>query len=242
MGISSTKEFAPSEQLVDLRLDWTVSRRGIDFLGWGICPGSTWIRTQDNGGPYMTKKYMHFKESQGSQNGSGFENNRNFRMYRLAHIILWRAECAIEEGDLNKARELVNQIRERIKKSTPVMGLCKTTLFDGTTVTVDWDKPAANYKTETYPAGHNAFSSKEKAQMAVRHEIRLEFATEGQRFFDLRRWGIDIEVLTDYIARDNEFRKFMKDVKYSAKKRYWPLPQAQLDIQPGVLKQDPDYL
>ena len=241
MGISSDDEFIPSDQPVDLRLDWTVSRRSIDYLGWGICSGRAWIRTQENGGPYMTKKYMHFQASQASINGKGFENNRNYRMYRYAHILLWRAECAVEDGELDKARELVNQIRERVKTSTPVMGLCKTTKFSGGEVEVDWDKPAANYKTEPYPAGHTAFSSKEKAREAVRHEIRLEFATEGQRFFDLRRWGIDVEVLTDFIKRDSEFRNFMKGAVYNAKKRYWPIPQTQLDIQPN-LTQDPDYL
>jgi hypothetical protein len=241
MGVDSDQEFQPSDQPVDLRLDWTVSRRSIDFLGWGICPGRSWIRTQDNGGPYMTKKYMHFQASQASQNGSGFDNNRNYRMYRLAHIILWRAECAVEEGDLEGARQLVNRIRERVKTSTPVMGLCKTTKFDGSALDVDWEQPAANYKTEPYPAGHSAFSSKEKAREAVRLEIRLEFATEGQRFFDLRRWGIDVEVLNDYIERDSKFRNFMRGAEYTVKKRYWPIPQAQLDIQP-VLTQDPDYL
>lgn len=242
MGIGSDVEFIPSNQPVDLRLDWTVSRRSIDYLGWGICPGRSWIRVHENGGPYMTKKYMHFQVTQATLNGGGFENNRNYRMYRLAHIILWRAECAAEEGDLGNARELVNQIRERVKTSTPVMGLCKTTKFDGGEVIVDWDQPAANYKTEPYPAGHNAFSSKEKALEAIRHEIRLEFATEGQRFFDLRRWGIDVEVLNDYIQRDKKFRGFMEKAIYTAKKRYWPIPQAQLDIQPNVLTQDPDHL
>lgn len=242
MGIGSDDEFTPTDQLLDLRLDWTVSRRGVDYLGWGISPGRSWIRVQENGGPYMTKKYMHFQASQSSQYGNGFDNNRNYRMYRLAHVILWRAECAIEEGDLERARELVNQIRDRVKTSTPVMGLCKTTKFSGSDPIVEWDKPAANYKTEPYPTGHDAFSSKEKAREAVRLEIRLEFATEGQRFFDLRRWGIDVEVLNDYIRRDSEFRNFMKGAVYTAKKRYWPIPQSQLDIQPGILTQDPDHL
>lgn len=241
MGINSDSEFNPTDQLLDLRLDWTVSRRGVDFLGWGIWPGRAWVRAQENGGPYMTKKYIHFAESQTSQNGSGFDNNRNYRMYRYAHILLWRAECAVEEGDLEMARQLVNQIRDRVKTSTPVMGLCKTVKFDGSEIVVEWDKPAANYKTEPYPAGHTAFSSIEKARIAVRNEIRLEFATEGQRFFDLRRWGIDVEVLNDYIQRDVKFRNFMQGAVYTTKNRYWPIPQAQLDIQP-VLEQDPDYL
>ncbi|WP_085537011.1 RagB/SusD family nutrient uptake outer membrane protein [Massilibacteroides vaginae] len=241
MGIESTEEFTPTDQLVDLRLDWTVSRRGVDFLGWGICEGRSWVRAQENGGPYMTKKFMHFSESQASQNGSGFDNNRNFRMYRYSHVLLWRAECAVEEGDLTKARELVNQIRNRVKTSNPVMGLCKTTKFSGGNIEVEWDKPAANYKTEPYPDNHSAFSSKENAREAVRMEIRLEFATEGQRFFDLRRWGNDIEVLNDYIKRDGTFRIFMHGAKYTDKNRYWPIPQAQLDIQPA-LTQNPDYL
>lgn len=240
MGISSDEEFKPTDQLVDLRLDWTVSRRGVDYLGWGICQGSSWVRQQDNGGPYMTKKFMHFQATQASQNGKGFDNNRNFRMYRYSHILLWRAECAVEEGDLVMARELVNQIRNRVKTSNPVMGLCKTTKFTGGEIVVDWDKPAANYKTEPYPDSHIAFLSKEKAREAVRLEIQLEFATEGQRFFDLRRWGIDVEVLNDYIKRDSEYRSFMNKAKYTVKNRYWPIPQAQLDIQP-VLTQDPDY-
>ncbi|MDR2968856.1 MAG: RagB/SusD family nutrient uptake outer membrane protein [Tannerellaceae bacterium] len=241
-GVLSINEFTPTDQLLDLRLDWTVSRRGIDFLGWGICPGQTWVRTQANGGPYMTKKYMHFAETHAQQNGSGSFNNRNFRMYRLSHILLWRAECAVEEGDLAYARELVNMIRERAKGSTPVMGLCSNTKFEATTVIeVDWSKPAANYKVEPYPAGHAAFASADQARKAVRMEIQLEFATEGHRFFDLRRWGIDVEVLSDYLVRDLQVRDFLKDVVYNEKKRYWPIPQSQLDIQQGVLTQDPNY-
>ena len=247
MGIASDEEFTMTDQLLDSRLDWTVARRGVDFNGWGIFPGMAWIRAQGNGGPYMTKKYMHFQASQSRQAGSGFENDRNFRFHRLAHVILWRAEIAVEDGDLEMARDLVNQIRNRVKTSDPVMGFCTATTISsmgisGDSPFVDWDKPAANYKTEPYPAGHAAFSSQANAREAVRLEIRLEFATEGQRFFDLRRWGIDEAVLNDFIQRDGQFRPFMRGSTYSVKRRYWPVPQSQIDIQPGVLTQDPDYL
>jgi len=250
MMVSASTPFTPTDQLLDLRLDWTVARRGVDFLGWGIFPGASWIRNHANGGPYMTKKYMHFEATRSRQAGSGFRNDRNFRYYRLAHVLLWRAEVAVEDGELDKARELVNQIRSRVKTSTPVMGFVSATTIASSGVVpaadIDWTKPAANYKTEPYPAGHAAFSSKENAREAVRLEIRLEFATEGQRFFDLRRWGqadgsYDVKVLTDFIAHDSKFRDFMKGKQYNAKRRYWPVPQAQLDIQQGVLEQDPDY-
>jgi hypothetical protein len=74
-------------------------------------------------------------------------------------------------------------------------------------------------------------------------EIRLEFATEGNRFFDLRRWGTDEEVLNDYIARDSKFRNYLKGAVYDPEKNdYWPLPLDQVKLQKDVLMQDSSYL
>jgi len=164
-------------------------------------------------------------------------------MYRLTNILLWRAETAVEENDLELARSLVNSVRERAGNSTPVMGLCLSDSDLGANPVVDWTKPAANYKIEPYPAGHPAFASQTEARKAVRMEIRLEFATEGHRFFDLRRWGIDDEVLNDYIARDQKFRYTMRGAVYDPEEDdYWPLPPSQIEMQKGVLKQDPAYV
>jgi hypothetical protein len=244
MGLGSSKTFVPTDHLLDLRVDWTIARRGVDFLGWGIHPGNDWIREQNNGGPYMTKKYMH-KKSEQSLNyyGTGFQNGKNYRMYRLANIILWRAEVAVEDGDLELARNLVNQIRNRAKNSNPVMGLCASYASLGTNPVVDWTQPAANYKVEPYPPGHPAFTSISESRKAVRMEIRLEFATEGHRFFDLRRWEIDDEVLNDYIQRDLKFRSFMRGAVYDPEKNdYWPLPKDQVLLQKGILTQDSSYI
>ena len=246
MGVTAVTPFTPTDQVVDLRLDWTVSRRGIPFLDWGVAPGASWIRQQANGGPYMTKKYHHFRKNHDSQFPQGRFNHRNFRYHRLAHVILWRAEIAVEENELSLARELVNRIRNRAKISDPVMGFVSADVIPVSGVVdpsqVDWTKPAANYKVEPYPEGHVAFSSQSNARDAVRMEIRLEFATEGQRFFDLRRWGIDIVTLNDYIRRDLDFRSYLTGVTYSEKNRYWPIPQSQIDLQMGVLIQDPAYM
>ncbi|NEW85575.1 MAG: RagB/SusD family nutrient uptake outer membrane protein [Mariniphaga sp.] len=240
MMVLSKTAFEPTAQLVDPRLDWTVSRRGIDFLGWGICQGASWIRDQSNGGPYMSKKYMHLFTNKALQtNGSGFDNNRNFRAIRLAHVLLWRAECAIADNDLAMATTLVNQIRNRAKSSNVVMGLCTTYLLDGSVpFVVDYTKPAANYKVEPYPA---TFASKDDATKAVQVEWTLEFACEGQRFFNLRRWGTLKEVMNDYISRDTKFRSFLTGATFvGPKNEYWPIPQAQLDIQ-ASLAQDPNH-
>lgn len=240
MGLPGSATFVPTDHLLDPRVDWTISRRGIDFLGWGINPGSAWIREMQLGGPYMTKKYMHLKSEQNLNNyGTGFYNGKNYRMYRLANILLWRAEVAVEDGDLELARVLVNRVRERAKYSTPVMGFCTSYENLEKNPEVDWTKPAANYKVEPYPEGHEAFSTKEEARKAVRMEIRLEFATEGHRFFDLRRWGIDNEVMNDYIARDSKFRIVLSGRVYDPEKNdYWPLPATVIDEQKGVIEQD----
>ena len=123
------------------------------------------------------------------------------------------------------------------------MGLCTSYVNPGTNPAVDWSKPAANYKVEPYPSGHPAFASKTEARKAVRMETRLEFATEGHRFFDLRRWGIDEEVLNDYIQRDTKFRSFMRGAVYNHRDDdYWPLPKDQVLLQKGILTQDSSYL
>ncbi len=242
MGIASSEEFIPTDHPLDPRVDWTIARRGIDFNGFAIHGGMAWIRSQSNGGPYMTKKYHYSAEERdaGLFRAPAW-GARNVRKYRLGLVLLWRAEIAVEDNDLNYARELVNQVRERAKGSEVVMGRASTYVFDGRPVEVDWDQPAANYSVEPYPADHLAFANQVNARKAVRLELRLETATEGHRFFDLRRWGIISEVLNDYIARDSEFRTFMVGASFnSPRDEYWPLPEAQLDIQ-DALKQDPNY-
>ena len=262
MGLTSDADYPrvgdpnPWEVPIDLRMDWTVSRRGVDYQGWGIMGGLAWIRDQANGGPWMTTKYCVFEKNNSRQAGNKMYNDRNFRYFRYAHVLLWRAECYVEAGNFDDARKLVNMVRERAQKSQPVMGLYTGKKFTTTGVipageTVDWTKPAANYQVGLYPEGHVAFANKVNAREAVRMEIRLEFATEGQRFFDLRRWGqftdpvngkpYDEYVLNDYIKRDTEFRTVMREKVYKVTNRYWPIPQAQIDLQDGVLEQDPDW-
>jgi len=108
---------------------------------------------------------------------------------------------------------------------------------------VDWTKPAANYKVEKY----TAFASKEQAMTAVQWETRLEFATEGMRFFDLRRLdklpnkigGKSMaEILNGLAAGDLRTRKsFMSGANFSETDKWIPVPQTQIDLQPGVIEQ-----
>lgn len=240
-NISVSEEFIPTDELVDPRLDQTVGRRGVDFLGWGIMTGAEWIRAQSFGGPYIQKKLMYSKSEQALAANPLYarQHSINYRYLRYARILLWRAECAVEEGDLETARELVNQVRERAANPVNItMGKVLNYKYPSgpSDADVDWDQPAANYLVNEYAA----FPTQEYAREAVRMEQRLEFGMEGHRFFDLVRWGVDDEVLPEYIEKDSEFRYAMQGAVYTPEKNTrWPIPRVQLDAQPGVLEQDP---
>ncbi len=267
-GIGSDELFDVDNHPVDPRLDFTVGRRGIPYKDWGIMRGKNWIRKQQEGGPYMPAAKPFFKKSEryslstttGWQTGI---NANNYRYLRYSHVLLWRAEVAAYEGDLNKARDLVNQIRERAGNEV-VMGkvlinVLPTSVYpwgENTTDAdymvggaVDWTQPAANYQIGLY----QSFASKEEAMEAVQWEQRLEFATEGLRFFDLRRWdnlpnkigGKSMaQILNAFVDGDLRIRAFMaidgKSV-FTNDDKYQPIPQGQLDLQPGVLVQRPEY-
>lgn len=232
LPFSTTGENVPYDKPVDPRLDHTVGRPGVPFLDWGVHPGLSWIPNLQNGGPYLYKKNM-FKQSEKSlanqTSWAGGLNPNNFRKFRLGHVILWLAECKAETGDLTKATELVNEIRNRAKSSNVVK-------FDD-------GSPAATYKVETYP---ETFPSKEYALKAIRHEIRLEFAMEGLRFFELVRWGIAAETLNNYLSVEGQIMVHLKGKIFDAgQNEIAPIPQREIDLSKkdgqSVLIQNPGY-
>ena len=244
-GVLSSETFVPFTDVVDPRLDMTVGRRGIPVLDWGIMRGKDWIREQPNGGPYIYKKNLFYESEKNSlSTTTGWAvgvNANNFRAYRLAHVYLWKAECAAQRGDLATALDYVNRIRNRAKNSPVVMGLC--TMYELPSIAayegyVDYDQPAANYMVEPYPS----FPDQAYALKAIRHEMRLEFGMEGHRFFDLIRWGIAEQTLNAFAQADTRIRSFMQGAVFNSNHdEYMPIPQSQIDISVGALVQNPGY-
>ncbi|PKA99715.1 putative outer membrane starch-binding protein [Flavobacteriaceae bacterium MAR_2009_75] len=237
--VLDTDNFTPTDHLLDPRVDWTIGRRGVPFLDWGPMSGSDWMQDQLNMGPFLNKKNMFYKRNLGvisteSSYWAAGVNGNNFRLLRLGHILLWRAEVAVEEGDLATALALVNQIRERSIDDI-VMGKVDNTSFGAEDeLVVNEDEPAANYRLGLY----TSFPDAEYARKAVRHEMRLEFALEGMRFFDLVRWGVAENTLNTYLESELNDDKlpWLKGSSFTAgKNEYWPIPQVQLDLQDGVL-------
>src|SRR5690606_36032381 len=122
---------------------------------------------------------------------------------RLADAILLLAEAEVMEGNLGRAEDLVNRVRERAQNCAqgPTENEEGVALTGSDVITLDIDNPDitwANYSVEPYPEGTFAAQGEAFAENAVRWERRLELALEGHRLFDLRRWGTAAEVLNAY--------------------------------------------
>ncbi len=230
---SKTGEGVPYTKPVDPRLDWTVGRPGIPYLDWGIHGGDSWVVDAANYGPYNYKKNMFLKSEKGFATSTGWMNAvnaNNYRKYKLGNVILWLAECEAEVGSVHNATSLVNTIRNRAKNSNVVR------FDDGT--------PAASYDVQPYPAD---FPTKEYALKAIRMENRLEFGMEGNRFFDLVRWGIAAEVMNNYLSVEGSVMAPISNRTFTkGKHEVWPIPQLQIDLSgkttgKSVLVQNPGY-
>lgn len=62
---------------------------------------------------------------------------------------------------------------------------------------------------------------------AIKHERRVEFGMEFERFYDLVRWGDAITVLASK--------------GYTDRNKYLPIPQEAIDKSQGILTQNPNY-
>lgn len=97
---------------------------------------------------------------------------------------------------------------------------------------------AANYKIGLYGA-----LDATQARAALRFERKLELALEGQRFYDLIRWGIAEEELNAYLDYDGgKLPTNLGGATYAPTDQFLPIPQRQIDLQgPDVLKQNKGY-
>src|SRR6266566_256641 len=100
---------------VDPRLDWTAGRDGVPYKDWGL-HSKAFIRDRSYSGPYSPKKNIHEKRS-GAQSAVGWNsfqlNSVHIHIYRYADVLLLLAEAAVETGNLEEARGIINQIRAR---------------------------------------------------------------------------------------------------------------------------------
>lgn len=230
-GLLTSDPFVADTRPLDPRLDWTVGRRSIPYLDWGIHTGQDWIRDQSYAGPYSPKKQVYKQSQEGSLTEvgswtSGWTTN-GYRLIRYADVLLLLAECQIETGDLDGARTNINLIRERAANAA---GFVKND--DG----VD----AANYQISEYATNGFPFDNQENARIALRMERKLELGMEGHRFFDLQRWGIAIEELNRILKYERTELPVLYGLAAAVEPEdaLYPVPQSQIDLMGGRLVQN----
>jgi hypothetical protein len=215
---------------LDPRIDFTIGRVGIPWKDAGVFD-ETWIRN-----PTFfplgqsSKKHVESPNSPDINPQGTFPwaaSGLNYQYIRLAEVLLWKAEAIIESGgDLDAARALINQVRNRAKTSTYVKKL-------------DGSGNAANYMIGLYAS----FPNQEYARKALRFERRVELAMEGHRYYDLMRWGIVKQTMDAFFETEVVRAPHLTGDKLSFKagQEYLPFPQEEIDLAPLLYKQDPNY-
>jgi hypothetical protein len=137
--------------------------------------------------------------------GDGMNANaaQNFCFMRLAEVYLMKAEAEAEDNNLAAAEEALEKVRSRARNDV-------------------------NAEPGTLPMISGL--SQDELIEAIRHERRIELASEMKRFPDLRRWGILAEV------NQADGKPFIV-----GKHEYFPIPQGQIDLSEGNLDQNPGY-
>ena len=218
---------ASAAMALDPRLDWTVGRDGVPYKDWGAhAPG--WIRAPAYGGPYSAKKSA-YESASGAVSNVGWVNTQlssmNIHIYRYADLLLLLAEANVEAGSLEEARAIVNEIRARAGMAAQGPGTSSSN------IAVAINDPSttwADYQIGLYPG---PWTDQAAARTAVRYERRLELAMEGQRFFDLRRWGIAEQVLNAYLAVEGTRRPFLTAATaFTARYNLFPIPPIQIEL------------
>lgn len=188
---------------VDPRLDWTVGRDSVPYKDWGLYSlKDGWVRDVSNGGPYSPKKNAHEKASGAQQVAGGWQptqqNSVHIHLFRYADMLLLLAEALVETNDLQGARTIVNQIRTRASKTAQGCGAASDnnvvakfpTCAGHPEMAVPINDPSITWAVYKVGLYNSAFADQASARAAVRAERRLELAMEGQRLYDLRRWGL----------------------------------------------------
>lgn len=171
--------------------------------------------------------YCSMKEVPPFSTGDNFDDPwqefaMNDYVLRTGDCLLMLAEAYVEDNKLDKALDIVNQIRLRAQNSVAkhisyAAGLCDI-------------KP------------YTSFPSQDYARKAVRWERRLELAMEHERFFDLRRWALLSTTIAAYeqkeanVAYDGKkYRAYYKGTHFTPQKNeYWPVHNNQMNYVSGL--------
>lgn len=161
---------------------------------------------------YGWKKYQNYYKQKYESYYSGI----NTKVIRLADVLLMIAEIENELGNIPEAIDYLNQVRNSADVMMPNYGT-----------------PAMD---TVYPV-----SNQEQLRKAIEHERKIELCNEQVRINDLMRW----RRLEDFIREEAmpmlPYYKRMA-MNFDPTKNYlWPIPQAEIDLNPAITEDDQNF-
>ena len=164
---------------------------------------AAFIRNSEGWNSYFWRKWI----PTGNLDGYWGEYTRTpyeFPLIRLGDVMLMLAEAYNETGNISGAVEMVNKIRERAG-------------MPGLDSGASW----------------LAVSGKEDMTRRIRNERAYELIGEGQRYWDLKRWGMLGESVKD--ATDI-FGDLMYQRAYQQRHELWPIPLVAIERNPNLIQ------
>lgn len=209
-----------TEGNLDPRLDCTMGRPGMPWRGYTYT--AKWVRDADDYSGFSGKKWCIDPKDDRCLHTYPYSSPLNFIYIRYADILLLHAESLIEQNqNLVIAMNEINDVRRKAQKTLEQANTYQP---------VDINPMLADYKVGLY----QSFPNQEYARKAVRMERRLELAMEGQRWFDLVRWGVVIETMNAYYKNESVYESYYLDAAISNNEIYWPVPYEEVNNANGL--------
>lgn len=227
-NVNVSKESDFLTNTFDPRLDHTVAIPGHPYkYDPAFIYQRSWARAPEVYGSYLSLKEVVLPTDPSFQKVPPFMSSaKNWTIIRFADVLLFKAEALIELGRPAEALPLINRIRERAGASTSLLKQANGSF-------------TSNYKIGIYQPGVNCTWTQDFARKALRWERRLEFAMEGNRFFDLVRWGIAADYLNAYFAVEKTRSAHLNDAAFKkGRDEYLPVPLNQINYSKGLYKQN----
>lgn len=220
-------DYDAASDYADPRLFLTVGMPGFPYefnRNYMMDRSATWSRSNGLYGYYVTLKHNVDPDSGYLIKGAWWGSPMNHIVIRYADVLLMRAEALVQlnDGRIDEAIGLVNQLRTRAKQSTAMISYYPA-------------EYGVRFNVEPYSG---TYSQKEALEI-VKFERRVELAMESDRFFDLVRWGEAAEVLNDYYADEADNCTIYSSANFTAdKNEYLPIPFSQVSASNGHYTQN----
>lgn len=221
------EDYVMTEDSADPRLFLTVGMPGLPYefnTDFMMDRSATWSRSNGLYGYYVTLKQNVDPDSGYLVKGAWWGSPMNHIVLRYSDVLLMRAEALIQldEGGIDEAVGLINQVRNRAAQSTSMISGYET-----------------EYGVHINIQPYSGTYTKDEALKMLKFERRLELAMESDRFFDLVRWGEAADVLNEYYAEEADNCTIYSSASFTAdKNEYLPIPFAQISASNGHYTQN----